>query len=108
MSRVVVNFLFARPASRQTTRRLCQRAAWVRRSSARAPGGSSLNSAASSTAEETDAFLPHAWIDDAARPHRYEVAPRDGVQYHAAVDPSGGGPNAFTLFVSMALVGELG
>jgi hypothetical protein len=50
-------------------------------------------------AEETDAFLPHAWIDDAVRSHRYELPPRDGVRYHAAVDPSGGGPDAFTVAV---------
>jgi hypothetical protein len=50
-------------------------------------------------AEQTDAFLPHAWVDDAVQPHRYELPPREGVRYHAAVDPSGGGPDAFTVAV---------
>ena len=50
-------------------------------------------------AEETDAFLPNAWVEDAVRCHRYELPPQDGVQYHAAVDPSGGGPDTFALAI---------
>ena len=53
-------------------------------------------------AEETDAFLPYAWVEDAVHPHRYELSPRDGVQYHGAVDPSGGGPDAFTMAICHA------
>ena len=52
--------------------------------------------------EDIDAFLPTAWIDDAIRPGRYELPPRDRVRYHAAVDPSGGGPDAFTLAIAHA------
>ena len=53
-------------------------------------------------AEESDAFLPYAWVEDAVRPHRFELPPRDGVLYHAAVDPSGGGPDAFALAICHA------
>jgi hypothetical protein len=53
-------------------------------------------------AEETDAFLPNAWVDDAVCRHRYELPPRNGVQYHAAVDPSGGGPDTFAMAVCHA------
>jgi hypothetical protein len=49
--------------------------------------------------EETDAFLPYSWVDDAVQPHRHELPARDGVRYHAAIDPSGGGPDAFTVAV---------
>ncbi len=48
-------------------------------------------------AEDLEAFLPGAWIDAAVMPGRYELPPRDGVKYVAAVDPSGGGADAFTL-----------
>ena len=52
--------------------------------------------------EDVDGFLPPGWVDDAIRPGRYKLPPRDGVRYHAAVDPSGGGPDAFTLVVAHA------
>ena len=52
--------------------------------------------------EDVDAFLPAAWVDDAIRPGRYELPPQDRVRYHAAVDPSGGGPDAFTLAIGHA------
>ena len=52
--------------------------------------------------EDIDAFLPTAWVDDAIRLGRYELPPRDRVRYHAAVDPSGGGPDAFTLAIAHA------
>jgi len=50
-------------------------------------------------AEDTGAFLPYAWVEDAVCPHRYELPPQNGVQYHAAVDPSGGGPDAFAMAI---------
>lgn len=50
-------------------------------------------------AEDLEAFLPSAWVDDAVVPGRHELPPRDGVNYVAAVDPSGGGADAFTLAV---------
>jgi hypothetical protein len=48
-------------------------------------------------AEDLEAFLPGAWVDAAVVPGRHELPPREGVQYVAAVDPSGGGADAFTL-----------
>ncbi len=50
-------------------------------------------------AEDLDAFLPSAWIEDAVMPGRHELPPQKGVHYKAAVDPSGGGADAFTLAV---------
>lgn len=50
-------------------------------------------------AEDLEAFLPSAWVDQAVVPGRHELPPRDGVEYVAAVDPSGGGADAFTLAV---------
>ncbi len=44
-------------------------------------------------------FLPTEWIEDAIVDGRHEVPPRDGVSYTAAVDPSGGGADAFTYAV---------
>jgi hypothetical protein len=48
-------------------------------------------------AEDLEAFLPGAWVDQAVVPGRHELPPREGVRYVAAVDPSGGGADAFTL-----------
>ncbi len=53
-------------------------------------------------AEDLEAFLPGAWIDQAVVPGRYELTPRDGVRYVAAVDPSGGGADSFTLSICHA------
>lgn len=50
-------------------------------------------------AEDLEAFLPSAWVDDAVVRGRYELPPRLGVNYLAAVDPSGGGADAFTLAI---------
>lgn len=50
-------------------------------------------------AEDLEAFLPGAWVDQAVVPGRHELPPREGVSYVAAVDPSGGGADAFTLAV---------
>lgn len=50
-------------------------------------------------AEDIAAFLPSAWVDDAVVAGRHELPPREGVRYVAAVDPSGGGADAFTLSV---------
>jgi hypothetical protein len=50
-------------------------------------------------AEDVDAFLPAAWVEGAVMPGRHELPPRDGVRYSAAVDPSGGGDDAFTLAI---------
>ncbi|MGH7393261.1 MAG: hypothetical protein ACREM3_27975 [Candidatus Rokuibacteriota bacterium] len=50
-------------------------------------------------AEDLEAFLPAAWVDAAVVPGRHELPRREGVRYVAAVDPSGGGPDAFTLAV---------
>jgi hypothetical protein len=50
-------------------------------------------------AEDLEAFLPAAWVDQAVMTGRHELPPRDGVRYVAAVDPSGGGPDAFTMAV---------
>ena len=53
-------------------------------------------------AEDLEAFLPGAWVDDAVMGGRHELPPRDGVEYVAAVDPSGGGADAFTLAICHA------
>jgi hypothetical protein len=50
-------------------------------------------------AEDIDAFLPSAWVEDAVIAGRHELPPRIGERYVAAVDPSGGGADAFTLAV---------
>ncbi|MBI4179170.1 hypothetical protein HY522_07100 [bacterium] len=50
-------------------------------------------------AEDLEAFLPSAWVDHAVITGRHELPPRPGVRYVAAVDPSGGGADAFTLAV---------
>ena len=49
--------------------------------------------------DDVAAFLPAAWVDDAVIAHRYELPPQPGVRYVAAVDPSGGGADAFTLAI---------
>ncbi len=50
-------------------------------------------------AEDLEAFLPSVWVDDAIVAGRHELPPREGVGYGAAVDPSGGGADAFTLSI---------
>lgn len=50
-------------------------------------------------AEDLEAFLPSAWVDDAVVAGRHELPPREDVGYVAAVDPSGGGADAFTLSI---------
>ena len=52
--------------------------------------------------EDLEAFLPVEWIESAVRSGRYELPPQDGARYRAAVDPSGGGPDAFTLAITHA------
>jgi len=53
-------------------------------------------------AEDLEAFLPAAWVDQAVVPGRHALPPRDGLRYVAAVDPSGGGADAFTLAICHA------
>ena len=50
-------------------------------------------------AEDLEGFLPSSWVDQAVVPGRHELPPKEGVEYVAAVDPSGGGADAFTLAV---------
>src|SRR5262249_22507343 len=50
-------------------------------------------------AEDLESFLPAAWVDQSLVPGRHELVPREGVSYDGAVDPSGGGAEAFTLAV---------
>jgi hypothetical protein len=50
-------------------------------------------------AEDLQAFLPSAWVDSAVVPGRHELPRLEGVTYVAAVDPNGGGPDAFTLAI---------
>jgi hypothetical protein len=49
--------------------------------------------------EDLAAFLPAAWVEDAVVVGRRELPAVEGVRYVAAVDPSGGGSDAFTLSV---------
>lgn len=48
-------------------------------------------------AEDLDAFLPAAWVEDSVVADRRELPPVSGTAYSAAVDASGGGADAFTL-----------
>lgn len=54
-------------------------------------------------AEDLDAFLPAAWVEDAVQSGRREVPPHPGISYVLPVDPSGagvgGGADAFTAAV---------
>jgi hypothetical protein len=50
-------------------------------------------------AEDVTTFLTSAWIDAAIIGGRHEVEPRGDIKYVAGVDPSGGGPDAFTLAI---------
>jgi hypothetical protein len=50
-------------------------------------------------AEDLEAFLPYACVDGAVVAGRHELPSRDGVRYVAAVDPFGGGADAFTLAI---------
>jgi hypothetical protein len=50
-------------------------------------------------ADDLEAFLPGAWIDGAVAAGRHELPPVDRACYYAGIDPSGGGPDAFTLAV---------
>jgi len=47
-------------------------------------------------ADDLSAFLPWEQIDRAVVRGRHELAPQPGIEYAAAVDPSGGGADAFT------------
>ena len=49
--------------------------------------------------DDLAAFLSYDWIKDAVSERRTEMPPRDGVDYVAAVDPSGGVTDAFTLSI---------
>jgi hypothetical protein len=53
-------------------------------------------------AEDLEAFLPSAWVENAIQTGRHELPPQSGVRYVAAVDASGGGPDAFTLAIVRA------
>jgi len=53
-------------------------------------------------ADDVNAFLSTAWVEGAIVTGRFELPPLDGVRYVAAVDPSGGGPDAFTLAIAPA------
>jgi hypothetical protein len=50
-------------------------------------------------AEDVDAFLSTAWVEGAVVAGRYELPPQVGLTYVVAVDPSGGGPDAFPLAI---------
>jgi hypothetical protein len=50
-------------------------------------------------ADDLEAFLPSVWVDDAVVAGRHQLPARVGISYLAAVDPSGGGPDHFTLSV---------
>ena len=50
-------------------------------------------------AEDLEAFLPSAWVDDAMVNGRHELPPQEGIRYVAAVDPSGGGPDNFAVAI---------
>jgi hypothetical protein len=50
-------------------------------------------------ADDLEAFLPSDWVDRAVTSGRRELPPRPDVRYVAAVDPSGGGADAFTLAI---------
>ncbi len=49
--------------------------------------------------DDLSSFLPFEWISDAVMVGRRELPPREGVWYYAAVDPSGGGADAFTFSI---------
>ena len=49
--------------------------------------------------DDVEAFLPGPWIEAATEDGRHELEPRDGRHYIAAVDPSGGGADAFSLAI---------
>jgi hypothetical protein len=49
--------------------------------------------------EDLEAFLQPQWVEDAVIAGRHELPPRVGERYVAAVDPSGGGADAFTLAI---------
>ena len=50
-------------------------------------------------AEDLESFLPLAWVEQATVKGRFELPQLPGVSYIAAVDPSGGGADAFTLSI---------
>lgn len=49
--------------------------------------------------DDLEAFCPSNWIDEAVVNDRHELPRLDGVHYVAAVDPSGGGADAFTVSI---------
>jgi len=46
-------------------------------------------------AEDLEAFLPSGWVENKIVSTRYQLPPCEGINYVAAVDPSGGGQDAF-------------
>lgn len=58
-------------------------------------------------ANETEGFLPWHWLEQATMLGRHEVGPDLGRRYIAAVDPSGGGTDAFTLAIVHAELDEV-
>jgi hypothetical protein len=50
--------------------------------------------------DDIESYLPGAWIEGAIVEGRHELPRADGVVYHAAVDPSGGAADAFTLAIA--------
>jgi len=50
-------------------------------------------------ADDLEAFLPSAWVEEAVIPDRHELPPQAGVWYFPAVDSCGGGADSFTLAV---------
>ena len=51
-------------------------------------------------ADDLEAFLPSAWVEEAVTAGRHELPPREGVRYVGAVDPSGGGADAFSFAIA--------
>jgi hypothetical protein len=49
--------------------------------------------------DETEGAIPGPWIEAAIIPHRVILPPVDGYHYLAAVDPSGGAADEFTLVI---------
>jgi hypothetical protein len=49
--------------------------------------------------DDIENFLAAAWIESAVVDGRHELPPAEGVRYLAAVDPTGGGADTFTLAI---------
>jgi hypothetical protein len=50
-------------------------------------------------ADDVSAFLPRDWIDAAVRLGRFQLPPNPKLRARAAIDPSGGGRDAFTFAI---------